>query len=105
MQTLRSTVAALCCCERQAYVDELEAEFRRNADLEELGSVYAVGLNSSGQLGLGDLEPRDRLKCILPLRGLNVQKVVAGADSAFAITQDHDVYAWGGSGTCSRHHH
>jgi alpha-tubulin suppressor-like RCC1 family protein len=44
------------------------------------------------------LEPRENLKCILSLRGLNVQKVVVGADSAFAITQDHDVYGWGGSG-------
>jgi alpha-tubulin suppressor-like RCC1 family protein len=84
--------------EEQAYVDELESEFRRNADLEELGSVYSIGSNRAGQLGLGDLEPRLILKCVLPLRGLNLQQVVVGPDCAFGITQDHDVYAWGGAG-------
>ena len=84
--------------EEQAYMDELEAEFRRNADLEELGSIYAIGVNSSGQLGLGDTQPREQWRCVLPMRGLNVTKVVCGHDISYAITQDHDVYSWGGSG-------
>ena len=84
--------------EEQAYLDELEAEFRRNADLEELGTVYVVGSNSAGQLGLGDVEPREVWKPILSLRGLSVTQVVAGADVAYCLTQDHDCYAWGSCG-------
>ena len=84
--------------EEQAYLDELEAEFRRNADLEELGTVYVVGANSAGQLGLGDVEPREIWKPILSLRGLSVTQVVAGADVSYCLTQDHDCYAWGSCG-------
>ena len=41
----------------------------RNADLEELGSIYAIGVNSSGQLGSGDTQPREQWRCVLPMRG------------------------------------
>jgi len=81
-----------------AYTEALEAEFQINKDLEERGSVYAVGTNHAGQLGQGDLESRNIFTCVPATRGMGVMGCFAGNDSAFAITEDHEVLVWGGSG-------
>ena len=82
-----------------AYTEDLEAEFVLNADLEERGSVYSVGSNNFGQLGLGDLVSRPFFTVVPQSRGMGVRHVAAGASAGFAITEDHDVYVWGGGGT------
>ncbi len=78
---------------------ELEEKHRATADLEEQGSVYVVGKNSMGELGLGDLDDRDVFTVIPTLRGKNVQHVAAGGNMTLATTEQHEVYSWGGSGT------
>jgi alpha-tubulin suppressor-like RCC1 family protein len=82
-----------------AYTEDLEAEFVLNADLEERGSVYVVGSNNFGQLGLGDLISRPFFTVVPQTRGVGVRHVAAGTSISFAVTEDHDVYVWGGSGT------
>ena len=82
-----------------AYKDTIDTAFLIEADLEERGSVYVVGCNSKGQLGLGDLNPRNHFTVIPQLRGINVNYLCAGHDMCFAITDEHDVYVWGGGGT------
>lgn len=82
-----------------AYTEQLEAEFGMNRDIEERGSVYGVGCNTVGQLGLGDTEPRGVLTVLEKTRGRGVvDLVVNGCDSCFALTADHEVLAWGGGG-------
>lgn len=82
-----------------AYTEDLEAEFVLNADLEERGSVYVVGSNQFGQLGLGDLIPRAFFTVVPSTRGIGVRHVAAGNNLSYAVTEDHDVYVWGGAGT------
>ncbi|CAM9715922.1 unnamed protein product [Chrysoparadoxa australica] len=82
----------------RTHADAEDAEFELNADLEERGSVYVVGTNSSGQLGVGDLEHRPYFTVVHETRGIGVCSVEAGYDMAFAITEDHDVLVWGGKG-------
>lgn len=82
-----------------AYKDTLDTAFLIEADLEERGSVYVVGSNSKGELGLGDLNPRLFFTVIPALRGVHVNYVHAGVDMCYAITDEYDVYVWGGGGT------
>ena len=81
-----------------AYVETIDTELLIQADLEERGSVYVCGTNHKGQLGLGDTEPRKFFTVVNPLRGINVASVVSGAEMSYAITEEHDVYVWGGGG-------
>jgi alpha-tubulin suppressor-like RCC1 family protein len=81
-----------------AYVETLDTELAIEADLEERGSVYVTGANNKGQLGLGDKDPRKFFTVIRPLRGLSVVYVVCGQDLCYAVTEEHDVYVWGGAG-------
>lgn len=82
-----------------AYVETIDTEFLIQADLEERGSVYACGSNSKGELGMGDMNPRQFFVPIPSLRGLNVHYVNAGVDMCYAITEEDLVYVWGGGGT------
>ena len=66
--------------------------------MEERGSVYAVGTGGSGQLGQGDLEPRNVFTVIPKAQGASVCFVSTGYDMVFAVTEDHEVMVWGGSG-------
>ena len=83
---------------KYAYTETIDTEFLIWADMEERGSVYVVGCNNKGQLGVGDTEPRLNFTVIPQLRGVNVCSVSAGADMCFAVTEDHEVYVWGGGG-------
>ena len=85
-----------------AYAQKLEAEHREIADSEELGAVYVVGSNQDGQLGLGNCELKSNKNWfqVIPFtRGLKVMHVSCGYNIAFAVTEDHNVYTWGGAGT------
>jgi len=81
-----------------AYTETIDTEFQIQADLEERGSVYVCGINNKGQLGLGDLENRQFFTVIRQLRGINVMYVAAGTDICYAVTEEYDVYVWGGNG-------
>jgi hypothetical protein len=59
----------------QAYTEALEAEFLMNVDLEERGSVYAIGSNQFGQLGLGDTTHRNTFTVVPQSRGIGVRHV------------------------------
>lgn len=82
-----------------AYKDTIDTQFLIEADLEERGSVYVVGSNNKGQLGLGDLNPRHHFTVIPSLRGLHVNYINCGADICYVITDEYDVYVFGGGGT------
>ncbi|RYH28646.1 hypothetical protein EON65_11435 [archaeon] len=81
-----------------AYTETIETELLIQADLEERGSVYTVGLNNVGQLGLGDMDNRKHFTVIPSLRGIGVEVVSCGVDMTYAVTHEHDVYVWGGGG-------
>lgn len=81
-----------------AYTETIDTEFQLQADLEERGSVYVCGLNNKGQLGMGDLENRSTFTAIRQLRGIGVVYLAAGVDLCYALTEDFDVYVWGGNG-------
>eukprot|EP01032_Pedospumella_encystans_P027194 gene27194-30739_t len=81
-----------------AYVETLDTEQQIEADMEERGSVYVSGGNQNGQLGLGDKEPRRYFTVVRPLRGVGVVYVACSADMCYAVTEEHDVYVWGGGG-------
>lgn len=81
-----------------AYTETVDTEYLIIADQEERGSVYVVGSNDKGQLGVGDTFPRKVFTVIPQLRGMNVFSVSAGSDMCYAVTEDHDVYVWGGGG-------
>jgi alpha-tubulin suppressor-like RCC1 family protein len=81
-----------------AYAEALDTEQLIQADLEERGSVYVCGLNDKGQLGLGDLDSKRFFIPVPILRGVGVVFVASGANMSYAVTQEHDVYVWGGGG-------
>lgn len=68
--------------EEQQHVARLAAKQRAEVTLEESGSVYAVGINYAGQLGLGDLSPREFFTVIPELRGKSVDLVRAVSSEA-----------------------
>jgi alpha-tubulin suppressor-like RCC1 family protein len=51
------------------------------------GNMFTCGKNTHGQLGLGDLQPRDTFKCIEDLTSANIGKVFAGSRSCFAVVK------------------
>lgn len=81
----------------------MEAEFLQAQEVEERGAVYSVGSNQFGQLGLGDLESRSFFTVVkngpCDTRGRGVRHVAAGNSLSFAVTEDHEVFVWGGAGT------
>ena len=83
---------------KYAYTETIDTEFLILAEMEERGSVYVVGGNAKGQLGVGDIEPRQNFTVIPQLRGVNVSRVVAVDCMTYAITEDHEVFVWGGGG-------
>lgn len=81
-----------------AYEETIQTENMIQADLEERGAVYACGSNSKGELGLGDVNPRKYFTVIPQLRGVNISYVASGIDMCYAVSEESDVYVWGGGG-------
>jgi hypothetical protein len=81
-----------------AYIETLSAEELLEAQKEERGSVYVVGSNNRGQLGTGDFEPRFNFVVMPQLRGVGVCYVYAGVDMSYAVSENHNVWVWGGGG-------
>lgn len=61
--------------------------------LSQSGALYSWGLNSKGQLGLGDVTPRSSPVAVLG--GLTFTKIWARADSSYALTAAGVLYGWG----------
>lgn len=87
---------------RFAYQETLQTENLINRELEERGSVYVVGNNSKGQLGVGDLLPRRTFTVVRRLRGVQASSIAAGTDMCFAVSEQRQVYVWGGGGVGRR---
>ena len=58
------------------------------------GAVYAWGDNTDGQLGNGSTGGQSATPAAVPVPG-NVVGIAAGQDTAYALTESGDVYAWG----------
>lgn len=57
------------------------------------GKVYAIGKNTSGQLGVGDFKDRYVLtEVLLPE---TIAYIGASDDCAYALSEDGTLYAWG----------
>lgn len=61
--------------------------------LLENGTVWSVGKNNRGQLGLGDTT--DRTVPTLMASISNIDQIAAGDDTGYAVTKTGQVYAWG----------
>eukprot|EP01065_Artemidia_motanka_P015603 TRINITY_DN19353_c0_g1_i1.p1 TRINITY_DN19353_c0_g1~~TRINITY_DN19353_c0_g1_i1.p1 ORF type:complete len:1656 (+),score=411.86 TRINITY_DN19353_c0_g1_i1:65-5032(+) len=61
------------------------------------GSVYASGANESGQLGMGDTDPRHQFELVRSLEGKRVRDVACGASHSVAVLQSGEVLATGGN--------
>ena len=59
------------------------------------GTVWAWGLNSNGQLGIGGVSNVYEPTNIKDLNGKNVIAIHAGEYHSIALTSDGDVYTWG----------
>ena len=81
-------------------LDAMEVEMKKTRDErdhEATGSVYVVGRNDKGQLGLGHRRDRSDLRCLHALSGVGVVKVYACQDTeaTFALCANGDLYSWG----------
>lgn len=61
--------------------------------LTESGEVYSVGNNRSGNLGVGDTEPRYNPEKIETNE--KISRIGAGEDCAYAIAESGNIYFWG----------
>ena len=61
--------------------------------LKENGTVWSYGLNTNGQLGLGDNE--NRIEPIQIENLNNIKEISAGYSHSLALTKQGEVYAWG----------
>ncbi|MEU7023836.1 Ig-like domain repeat protein [Streptomyces sp. NPDC046203] len=75
-------------------VTDLAAGAGHSLALTSTGSVYAWGLNGSGQLGDGTTTDRHTPVQILPA-GSGIAALTAGAIHSLLMTTDGRVYAWG----------
>lgn len=59
------------------------------------GSLMAWGANNLGQLGQGNILPKSSPVTVTGLSPINTWKAYAAGQSAYAITNDRKLYAWG----------
>ncbi len=68
----------------------------RSGMLDAYGNAYAWGINTNGQLGLGDVTPRSSPVAVLGgLTFLRTWGQTGAAASCFAIANNGSAYAWG----------
>ena len=76
----------------------IKVQEKADVEVEANGAVYTVGDNGSGQLGLGDREPRTEFTPIRQLKGRGVVDVTIGGATVMSRTEAGDLYSWGGDG-------
>jgi len=81
-------------------VESISAGDNHTVALTDTGVVLAWGANQHGQLGTGDTTSRQApVQVRIPdLAGGRVVELIAGGDSVFALTSEHQVHAWGHGG-------
>ncbi|XP_011298019.1 RCC1 and BTB domain-containing protein 1-like [Fopius arisanus] len=62
------------------------------------GEVYAWGNNSVGQLGIGTYINQLSPNKVAGLTGVVIDKVICGYGHAMALSDEGDLYVWGGNG-------
>jgi alpha-tubulin suppressor-like RCC1 family protein len=65
--------------------------------IEQNNNFYAIGLNSNGQLGLGNTFTQYFPQLISSLSGLNIISIVSSQSSTWALTNDSRVFVTGGN--------
>ncbi len=63
--------------------------------LTSTGAVYAYGLGSRGQLGLGDILPRKEPCLMEALAGVAMASIACGHWHSMSLSEYGDVYSWG----------
>mmetsp|Transcript_14493 Transcript_14493/g.21134 ORF Transcript_14493/g.21134 Transcript_14493/m.21134 type:complete len:687 (+) Transcript_14493:915-2975(+) len=58
-------------------------------------SLFSLGRNTFGQLGLGHLEPVYAPSFVSSLRHKQIESVFCGSEHTFAISVEGEVYSWG----------
>ncbi len=61
-------------------------------------SVYTIGDGTLGQLGNGENVKKNKWQLLKDSQGKGITKVFAGIDGVFALSQNGEVYVWGGGG-------
>lgn len=59
------------------------------------GDMFSFGLNSRGQLGLGDILPQTRPTLVKALAGIKALSIACGHWHSLALSEFGDVYSWG----------
>ncbi|NLH98577.1 MAG: hypothetical protein GX446_03690 [Chthonomonadales bacterium] len=76
-------------------VAAVSAGFAHTLAITEDGALWAWGLNSDGQLGLGDVSPRLAPVRVAGLAHASVEAVSAGGHHSLALTADGLAWGWG----------
>jgi alpha-tubulin suppressor-like RCC1 family protein len=84
--------------EELAYLALLEARARQEAEQEAAGSVYTIGDGTLGQLAIGVSEKKTEWQVLMETRGKGIKKLFAGVDGVFALSDNGEVFVWGGGG-------
>lgn len=59
------------------------------------GTIYGMGANDKGQLGLGFNSTEESFAPIDPLNDLQVEKIFAGGKTTFVLTDSNELYVFG----------
>jgi len=80
---------------RHEIVKQVAAGYEFTALLTDEGTVWTCGRNNSGQLGIGDKEPRSIPTPVVIPSSKPVKMIACGDAHMLALTADGKVYSWG----------
>lgn len=94
--SLSETVCTPVCVNFNRKVKQVSAGESENAlFLDEDGYLWGKGTNASGAVGDGTYEDRDNFVRVKTDK--KFAQISSGRDSSFAISQDGELYSWGGN--------